>query len=135
MEGVKIDGNNLLEVFDTISGVRDFCINHQKPYLIECMTFRMRGHEEASGTKYVPKELFETWAEKDPIKNFEEYLLSQNVLTTEMVEATRSEIKEYIESELQVAYKASALVPETTEELNDVYAPGCKTGTAYAFRN
>jgi len=60
-EGIQIDGNNILEVYDTIKGVRDYCIEHQKPYLIECMTFRMRGHEETSGTSYVPKELLEEW--------------------------------------------------------------------------
>src|ERR1043165_134494 len=61
MEGVKIDGNNILTVYDTIKGVRDYCINNQRPYLVECMTFRMRGHEEASGIKYIPKELFDVW--------------------------------------------------------------------------
>ena len=69
MEGVQIDGNNILEVYDTIKGVRDYCIKNQKPYLIECITFRMRGHEEASGTKYVPKEMFDEWNKKDPIIN------------------------------------------------------------------
>jgi len=68
MEGIRIDGNNLLEVYDTVRGVRDYCINNQKPYLIECMTFRMRGHEEASGVKYVPPELFDLWAKKRPGK-------------------------------------------------------------------
>ena len=68
MEGVQIDGNNILDVYDTIKGVREYCIKNQKPYLIECMTFRMRGHEEASGTKYVPAELFEEWAKKIPKK-------------------------------------------------------------------
>lgn len=71
MDGVKIDGNNILTVMDTVKGVREFCIKNQRPYLIECMTFRMRGHEEASGTKYVPKGLFEEWMEKDPVRNFE----------------------------------------------------------------
>ena len=75
MEGVQIDGNNILDVYDTIKGVREYCIKNQKPYLIECMTFRMRGHEEASGTKYVPKEMFEEWSEKDPIKNYEHFLI------------------------------------------------------------
>jgi 2-oxoisovalerate dehydrogenase E1 component len=87
MDGVKIDGNNILSVLDTIKGVREYCIEFQKPYLIECMTFRMRGHEEASGTKYVPKHLFEIWEEKDPIKNFEKYLLSEAVLTETGIEA------------------------------------------------
>src|SRR3954464_2389714 len=74
MESVVIDGNNVLAVYDTVSGVRDYCIRRQKPYLIECMTFRMRGHEEASGVKYVPQHLFEEWKEKDPVVNFENYL-------------------------------------------------------------
>jgi len=67
MEGVQIDGNNILAVYDTIKGVRDYCIREQKPYLLECMTFRMRGHEEASGTKYVPQDLISEWAKKDPV--------------------------------------------------------------------
>ena len=71
MEGVQIDGNNILTVYDTIKGVREYCIKNQKPYLIECLTFRMRGHEEASGTKYVPQDLFKLWEIKDPIKNYE----------------------------------------------------------------
>ena len=67
MESVQIDGNNILDVYDTIKGVREFCIREQKPYLIECMTFRMRGLEEASGTKYIPSELLELWGKKDPV--------------------------------------------------------------------
>src|SRR5687768_456296 len=86
MESVVIDGNNILEVYDTIKGVRDYCIREQKPYLIECMTFRMRGHEEASGTKYVPKELFDEWSVKDPIKNFETFLIAGKVLSAEDID-------------------------------------------------
>ena len=123
MEGIRIDGNNILEVYDTICGVKDFCIKHQKPYLIECMTFRMRGHEEASGTKYVPKELFEEWQVKDPLKNFEEYLLGQKVFDDAFVEQTRASIKSLIESELEVAFAAPEIVPNTEEEVRDVYAP------------
>lgn len=123
MEGVRIDGNNILEVMDTIRGVRDYCIRNQKPYLIECMTFRMRGHEEASGTKYVPAELFEIWKEKDPIDNYERFLLQENVLTEFSVATIREEMREYIEQELKQAYQAAALVPDTLEELQDVYAP------------
>lgn len=122
MEGVQIDGNNILTVYDTIKGVRDYCIKNQKPYLIECMTFRMRGHEEASGTKYVPPHLFEEWIKKDPITNFENYLIQQNILTTDIVNIIRNEIKEYIETDLQEAYKAAALLPDTNEELQDVFA-------------
>ena len=93
MEGVRIDGNNILTVLDTIKGVREFCIKEQKPYLIECMTFRMRGHEEASGTKYIPQHLFEEWKEKDPISNYENYLLKENILSQETIAAIREEYK------------------------------------------
>ena len=85
MEGIRIEGNNVLQVYDTIKGVRDYCIRNQKPYLIECMTFRMRGHEEASGIKYVPQELFDLWERQDPIKNYEEYLIEQEVLSEQTV--------------------------------------------------
>jgi 2-oxoisovalerate dehydrogenase E1 component len=122
MEGVRIDGNNILAVYDTIRGVRDYCIQHNKPYLIECMTFRMRGHEEASGTKYVPKEMFDEWSQKDPIKNYGEWLLSEQVITEMQIADIRHEFKEYIERELSLANEASSLVPDTAEELNDVYA-------------
>ncbi len=122
IEGVRIDGNNILEVMDTISGVRDYCISQQKPYLIECMTFRMRGHEEASGTKYVPPHLFETWAAKDPVKKFETYLLQQQVVDEGVIEIIKSEIKDYIETELALAYQAADIIPNTNEEVADVYA-------------
>ena len=122
MGGVKIDGNNLLTVYDTIRGVREYCIEHQKPYLIECTTFRMRGHEEASGTKYIPKYLFELWEQKDPVVNFEKYLLEEKVLTQEKVEDFRKEIKEHIESELKDGFEAPGVIPDTEQELTDVYA-------------
>lgn len=123
MEGVRIDGNNILTVMDTVAGVRNYCIEHQKPYLIECMTFRMRGHEEASGTKYVPKHLFEEWKKKDPVENFEFYLLNTNVLSAEAIAKEKDNIKTYIESELQKGFDASEIFPDEDEELNDVYAP------------
>jgi 2-oxoisovalerate dehydrogenase E1 component len=122
MEGVQIDGNNLLQVYDTLQGVRDYCIKNQKPYLIEAMTFRMRGHEEASGTKYVPQQLFELWEKKDPVKNFEEYLLQQNVLDSSCVEEIKTAFREKIEEELAIGFNTDPLVVDTEEELNDVYA-------------
>lgn len=101
MEGVQIDGNNILTVYETVKGVREYCIKNQKPYLIECMTFRMRGHEEASGVKYVPKELFEQWIEKDPIKNYERFLVEGNILSNLTISDIRNEIKQYIEGEIK----------------------------------
>lgn len=122
MEGVQIDGNNLLAVYDTIKGVREFCIKHQKPYLIECMTFRMRGHEEASGTKYVPQDMFRLWEQKDPIKNYEHYLINTGVLSEMKVAEIRNEFKEKIESELAIGFNTKPVVADTEEELEDVYA-------------
>src|SRR3954470_22104183 len=94
MESVIIDGNNVLTVYDTVKGIREYCIKNQKPYLIECVTFRMRGHEEASGTKYVPKELLEKWRAKDPVINFENYLLKQDILKDTESNNIKEEIKQ-----------------------------------------
>ena len=123
IEGVQIDGNNILEVYETIKAARDFCIKNQKPYLIECMTFRMRGHEEASGVKYVPKHLFDMWEQKDPIKNFETWLKEENILSEGEIEEIRANTKAHIEAELAIGFNSEHLVPNTTEEVNDVYAP------------
>ena len=122
MEGIQIDGNNILEVYDTIKGIREYCITNQKPYLIECMTFRMRGHEEASGTKYVPPHLFDLWQQKDPIKNYESYLLEQAVITEQTVLDIHANLKEYIETELKKGSDVATIVPDTEEELEDIYA-------------
>ena len=101
IEGIKIDGNNILEVYDTIRGVRNYCIDEQKPYLIECMTFRMRGHEEASGVKYVPNELFEEWEKKDPVRTYEEWLLSADIMDVDQLCAINDELRLKIEEELK----------------------------------
>ena len=122
MEGVQIDGNNILEVYDTIKGVREYCIKNQKPYLVECMTFRMRGHEEASGVKYVPRELFEEWEKKDPVRNYEAWLHSDNILSEAETDKIKAETKSYIETELAEANKADKIVANTAEEIKDVYA-------------
>ena len=121
MEGVQIDGNNILSVYDTIKGVRDYCIKNQKPYLIECLTFRMRGHEEASGTKYVPPELFKLWEMKDPIKNYERFLIEAGVIKEMGIAAIRNECKEKIESELAIGFATNPVVADTEEELEDVF--------------
>ncbi len=128
IEGIQIDGNNILSVYDTIKGVREYCIKNQKPYLIECMTFRMRGHEEASGVKYVPPEMFEQWATKDPVKNYEQYLLDENILTAAQVENIKAETKAYIETELKIASQAKPMEVNTAEEMKDVYAPAVVSG-------
>jgi 2-oxoisovalerate dehydrogenase E1 component len=122
IDGIRIDGNNILEVYDTIKGVRDYCINNQRPYLIECTTFRMRGHEEASGVKYVPKELMETWSRKDPIKNYEQYLVKEKVITEMEVAAIRNDLKQSIEADLKIAMEPESWEPSIQEEMADLFA-------------
>jgi 2-oxoisovalerate dehydrogenase E1 component len=122
MEGVQIDGNNLLTVYDTVKGVREYCIRHQKPYLVECITFRMRGHEEASGTKYVPQELFKIWELKDPVKNYERWLVESGVMNEMQAAEIKNEFKENIEAELAIGFNTSVVVPDTEVELEDVFA-------------
>ena len=119
MEAIRIDGNNILSVYDTISGIRDYCISNNKPYLVECMTFRMRGHEEASGTKYVPKELLQEWAGKDPVSNYEMYLMQQGILKADAANEIRQKIKNQIEGELKIPEEK--VKPDTEEELNDIF--------------
>ncbi len=123
MEGVRIDGNNVLLVYDTIKGIRQYCTKYQRPYLVECMTFRMRGHEEASGVKYVPKEILEDWAKKDPVINYENWLREQNILSGEDLVRIREETTATIDSELIGVLDPVTLIPDTKLELADVYAP------------
>jgi len=121
MESVQIDGNNVLDVYDTIRGVREYCIHEQKPYLIECMTFRMRGHEEASGTKYIPAELFEAWAKKDPVVSYEKWLLDTGLLYEEKIKEIRNEFRTEIEAAISV--KERPVIAVSERELGDMYAP------------
>jgi len=123
MKGITIDGNNILEVYKYIKAAREYCITEQKPILVECMTFRMRGHEEASGVKYVPKELFEQWAKLDPLTNFENYLKYEYVINDTQIAALRQQIQTEIEEGIARGFEAPAIVPDTAEELADVYAP------------
>jgi 2-oxoisovalerate dehydrogenase E1 component len=123
MEGIRIDGNNLLTVHDTIRGIRKYCTKYQRPYLVECMTFRMRGHEEASGVKYVPAAMMEDWAKKDPVINYENWLREQNILSGEDIGRIREETLGHIESELSGVLEPVTILPDTEDEMADVYAP------------
>lgn len=129
MHAVTIDGNNILDVHREIRKAREYCIREQKPILVECMTFRMRGHEEASGIKYVPKELFEEWGKKDPVENYEQFLLKKKILTQETAEAIREEWKAYIESSLDRGFRGQTPVPASAEETADVFAPHVSRST------
>lgn len=123
MKGLTIDGNNILEVYSTIAALRKYCIEEQKPVLLECMTFRMRGHEEASGVKYVPKELFETWGKKDPVVNYELFLRELGLLNNSIISDIRAGIQAEIDGGIAEGFAAPDIVPNTAEEMGDVYAP------------
>jgi 2-oxoisovalerate dehydrogenase E1 component len=122
IDAIKIDGNNILEVYDTISQVASNIRKKNRPVLIEAMTFRMRGHEEASGTKYVPKELMEKWAKKDPLENYENYLLSEKVITKTSIKTLRAKIQKDIDQGLETAYAEQLPTPQTEKEVAEMYA-------------
>lgn len=123
MESHIIDGNNILEVFEELTEIVNSIRKKPRPILIEFKTFRMRGHEEASGTKYVPKELMDMWAEKDPVDTYRRYLIKQNIITTEQDELWKEEIKKEIEDNLLIANTEAEITASYDNELNDVYKP------------
>ena len=123
MKGLRIDGNNILEVYETVSNLAKEMRKNPHPVLLVCDTFRMRGHEEASGTKYVPKELMEFWATKDPLENYQRYLLEEGILTEKMIEEIRAEFKAEIEHGIGVSESQPPIEADTQRELDDVYAP------------
>lgn len=121
MESYTIDGNNILEVFRTISQLKEEIKKKPKPILLECMTFRMRGHEEASGTKYVPQEKFDEWSVKDPVENYEQFLLSEKLINEELIAELRAAIKEEINTALDTAYAEPEISSSPEQELEDMY--------------
>jgi len=123
IDAVSIDGNNILEVYDTIRLLAEDMRVNPRPVIVECKTFRMRGHEEASGTKYVPKDLMDMWAKKDPLDNYERFLLAAGVLTLEDINALRAQIKQEIETGLEIAFRETHPAADTETEVRDVYAP------------
>jgi 2-oxoisovalerate dehydrogenase E1 component len=131
MDAVKIDGNNILSVYDTIKGVKEFCLKKQRPYLIECTTFRMRGHEEASGTKYIPKYLFEIWERKDPVARFRGFLEAEEILSEVNSAQLSEELHAYIDNELDEAFSNNNISANTKNELHDIYA----LRSSYSFTN
>ncbi|HEY4612230.1 MAG TPA: thiamine pyrophosphate-dependent dehydrogenase E1 component subunit alpha, partial [Bacteroidota bacterium] len=123
INGIRVDGNNILDMYDATARIAENMRRDRKPVLLEALTFRMRGHEEASGTKYVPPALFEEWAKKDPVKNYEQYLLGLGLLTNKRIEETREQFKQQIEEAWDHASAEPAIIPTIDDELADVYAP------------
>ena len=123
MESHIIDGNNILEVYTKIAELKASLAVNPRPVLLEFKTFRMRGHEEASGTKYVPQELMDMWAIKDPISNYKEYLLNVGVLSEELDAEFKATIKAEIDEHWTITQAEPEVVADLSEELNDVYEP------------
>ncbi|MDB4237037.1 thiamine pyrophosphate-dependent enzyme [Flavobacteriaceae bacterium] len=121
MESHIINGNNILDVYTTVSNIAKDIRKNPRPVLLEFKTFRMRGHEEASGTKYVPQELMETWAKKDPLKNYETFLRSKNILTEQQITNATKEIKAEINEHLQMAFNEETINADLETELKDVF--------------
>lgn len=121
IDAVRVDGNNILEVYSTIKNIAEDIRENQRPFLVECVTFRMRGHEEASGIKYVPKELIEEWETKDPVINFENYLLKKSVISIGEILNIKNEINFEIEKGIEAVFSEPDIIADTEAELNDVY--------------
>ncbi len=135
MEAYQVDGNNILEVYNKANELSESMRNSPRPILLECMTFRMRGHEEASGTKYVPQELFEEWGKKDPISNYETYLMSEGILNETLKTQIYDELKHGMDDDLAAVFAEPEIVADIEEELNDVYAPYIQEIIAPATNN
>ena len=123
IESHIIDGNNILEVFNLLSDLKASMIERPRPVLLEFKTFRMRGHEEASGTKYVPQELMDLWTIKDPVNTYRKFLSENGILTEEFDFALKTEIKKEIDEALAFANAEPEIEASYSEELNDVYKP------------
>jgi len=121
IESMVLDGNNIIEVFSTIRELRKKMSKKPKPYLIEFKTFRMRGHEEASGIKYVPKELIDEWNKKDPISNYEKFLLDSKILNLKDIKIIKEEISKEIETNLSLSFNEEKINSSIENEISDVF--------------
>ena len=121
MESHIVDGNNILEVYNLVSELKTSMVDNPRPVLLEFKTFRMRGHEEASGTKYVPQELMDMWAIKDPVDNYRKFLSKNGILTADFDAQIHSEITANIDESLVLANAEPEIEANYNEELNDVY--------------
>ena len=122
MHAEKVDGNNILEVITTVRRLAEDIRENSRPVLLECVTFRMRGHEEASGTKYYPEGLQDEWEQFDPVTNFEIYLSELGLLKEANVEEIKEELRKEIQDELDIAYAEPNITPNTEDEVADLFA-------------
>ena len=123
MNAIQIDGNNILEVIRTVRKINEEIRVDPKPYLLELMTFRMRGHEESSGTKYYPEGIQDEWETKDPVTNFEAFLLEQGLYAQSDLEQIKEKIKAEIQQGFDEANAEPSIEANATTEVNDLFAP------------
>lgn len=122
-DAIQLDGNNIIEVYTAVKKAAESIRKNPRPILMEFMTFRIRGHEEASGTKYYPQGLIESWEKKDPVENYESWLLQKKVITEDQVLSIRAEIKQQIADALKIAYDEPNIIPSTEKEIADLFKP------------
>jgi 2-oxoisovalerate dehydrogenase E1 component len=122
-DAIQVDGNNIIDVYNAVRKAADSIRKRPRPILMEFMTFRLRGHEEASGTKYYPEGLIQEWEKKDPVDNYEAWLFEKGIIDEESEGRIRSELKQQISDALKIAYAEPDIEPETSKEVTDVYAP------------
>ena len=121
IDAYTIDGNNILEVYSAVKDLKNQITKNPKPIILECMTFRMRGHEEASGTKYIPKELMEQWGKLDPVENYEAFLLKEKVISESDIEKFKKDIKSEINNAWKLAEEEPKIASTAEKELADIY--------------
>jgi 2-oxoisovalerate dehydrogenase E1 component len=126
-DAIQVDGNNIVEVYNAVRKAAESIRKRPRPILMEFMTFRLRGHEEASGTKYYPEGLIQEWEKKDPVDNYEAWLFEKGIIDEESEGQIRSELKQKINDALKIAYAEPDIEPETHKEITDVYAPFSNT--------
>ncbi len=122
-DAIQINGNDILSVYSTVKNILESIRQRPRPIILELMTFRIRGHEEASGTKYYPAGLIEEWSKKDPVDNYENWLIAQNILSTSQIEVKKEEVKLRINNALKKVYALPEITAEEEEELTDVFCP------------
>lgn len=121
IEAIQIDGNNYLEVYHTVQKIAEDIRKNPRPVILECITFRMRGHEEASGTKYYPEGLQDKWSVKDPVNNYEAWLLNEGILKEADTIRIKTDIKKRIADELEIAFSAPEMIADTEKEVSDLF--------------
>jgi 2-oxoisovalerate dehydrogenase E1 component len=122
-DAIQIDGNNILEVYSTVKEIAESIRKNPRPIILECMTFRVRGHEEASGTKYYPDGMIDEWSKKDPVAMYEQFLLEEKLITQADVEEMNLKLKNKINTNLKAAYAEPDIEVNEEEEFEDLFAP------------